>query len=149
MNSSIGLRLSNVYTPQMHKTRLKLPSQRALEPALVAQARSGDAAALGRLFDALVDGVYRYAMLRMRNRDEAERVTEAVLMTLPRALQRRGWASVSALEAYFRLQVDRQIAIARSPAASRPLAFLDSLTRRAVIAGLSMYTLFLAVSQLA
>ena len=80
------------------------PARRVAEPASVdelAQAASaGDAEALGRLYDALLDPIYRYVAVRLRRREDAEDVTQLVFERMVAALPRyrhngrpfRAWA---------------------------------------------------------
>jgi RNA polymerase sigma-70 factor (ECF subfamily) len=55
---------------------------------LARAATAGDAEALGRLYDALVDPVYRYVAVRLRRREDAEDVTQLVFERIVAALPR-------------------------------------------------------------
>ena len=55
---------------------------------LARAATDGDAEALGRLYDALVDPVYRYVAVRLRRREDAEDVTQLVFERIVAALPR-------------------------------------------------------------
>jgi RNA polymerase sigma-70 factor, ECF subfamily len=55
---------------------------------LAKAATDGDAEALGRLYDALVDPVYRYVAVRLRRREDAEDVTQLVFERIVAALPR-------------------------------------------------------------
>jgi RNA polymerase sigma-70 factor, ECF subfamily len=49
---------------------------------------TGDTEAVGRLYDALVDPVYRYVAVRLRRREDAEDVTQLVFERIVAALPR-------------------------------------------------------------
>lgn len=51
-------------------------------------ATAGDADALGRLYDALVDPIYRYVAVRLRRREDAEDVTQLVFERIVAGLPR-------------------------------------------------------------
>jgi RNA polymerase sigma-70 factor (ECF subfamily) len=51
-------------------------------------ATGGDTEALGRLYDALVDPVYRYVAVRLRRREDAEDVTQLIFERIVAALPR-------------------------------------------------------------
>jgi RNA polymerase sigma-70 factor (ECF subfamily) len=55
---------------------------------LAQAATGGDAEALGRLYDALVDPIYRYVAVRLRRREDAEDVTQLVFERIVAALPR-------------------------------------------------------------
>lgn len=55
---------------------------------LARAAVGGDVEALGRLYDALVDPVYRYVAVRLRRREDAEDVTQLVFERIVAALPR-------------------------------------------------------------
>jgi RNA polymerase sigma-70 factor (ECF subfamily) len=55
---------------------------------LAVAAISGDAEAVGRLYDALVDPIYRYVAIRLRRREDAEDVTQIVFERIVGALPR-------------------------------------------------------------
>jgi RNA polymerase sigma-70 factor (ECF subfamily) len=56
------------------------------ELAMAAQA--GDVAAMGRLYDQLVDPIHRYVALRVRRREDAEDITQLVFERIVTALPR-------------------------------------------------------------
>lgn len=55
---------------------------------LAVAATAGDAEALGRLYDALVDPIYRYVAVRLRRREDAEDVTQLIFERIVAALPR-------------------------------------------------------------
>jgi RNA polymerase sigma-70 factor (ECF subfamily) len=55
---------------------------------LASAARVGDVEAVGRLYDALVEPIYRYVALRLRRREDAEDVTQLVFERIVAALPR-------------------------------------------------------------
>jgi RNA polymerase sigma-70 factor (ECF subfamily) len=55
---------------------------------LAIAASAGDTEALGRLYDALVDPIYRYIAVRLRRREDAEDVTQLVFERIVAALPR-------------------------------------------------------------
>ncbi len=55
---------------------------------LALAARDGDAEALGRVYDALVEPIYRYIAVRLRRREDAEDVTQLVFERMVAALPR-------------------------------------------------------------
>ena len=55
---------------------------------LALAATAGDVEALGRLYDALVDPIYRYVAMRLRRREDAEDVTQLVFERIVAALPR-------------------------------------------------------------
>jgi RNA polymerase sigma-70 factor (ECF subfamily) len=55
---------------------------------LAVAATAGDVEAVGRLYDALVEPVYRYVALRLRRREDAEDVTQLVFERIVAALPR-------------------------------------------------------------
>jgi RNA polymerase sigma-70 factor (ECF subfamily) len=55
---------------------------------LAVAATGGDAEAVGRLYDALVDPIYRYVAMRLRRREDAEDVTQLVFERIVAALPR-------------------------------------------------------------
>lgn len=55
---------------------------------LARAASSGDAEALGRLYDTLVEPIYRYIAVRIRRREDAEDVTQLVFERIVAALPR-------------------------------------------------------------
>lgn len=55
---------------------------------LAVAAIGGDAEAVGRLYDALVDPIYRYVAIRLRRREDAEDVTQIVFERIVGALPR-------------------------------------------------------------
>ena len=55
---------------------------------LARAATEGDTEALGRLYDALIDPIYRYIAVRLRRREDAEDVTQLVFERMVAALPR-------------------------------------------------------------
>ena len=55
---------------------------------LAAAAAAGDVEAVGRLYDALVGSVYRYVMLRVHRREDAEDLTQLVFERIVSSLPR-------------------------------------------------------------
>lgn len=55
---------------------------------LAVAATEGDVEAVGRLYDALVDPIYRYIAIRLRRREDAEDVTQLVFERIVAALPR-------------------------------------------------------------
>jgi RNA polymerase sigma-70 factor (ECF subfamily) len=55
---------------------------------LAAAAIRGDGVAVGRLYDALVGPIYRYVAMRVRRREDAEDITQAVFERMMSALPR-------------------------------------------------------------
>jgi RNA polymerase sigma-70 factor, ECF subfamily len=55
---------------------------------LARAATAGDTEAVGRLYDALVDSIYRYVAVRLRRREDAEDVTQLVFERIVAALPR-------------------------------------------------------------
>lgn len=55
---------------------------------LAKAATDGDSEALGRLYDALIDPIYRYVAVRLRRREDAEDVTQLVFERMVAALPR-------------------------------------------------------------
>lgn len=55
---------------------------------LAKAATDGDTEALGRLYDALIDPIYRYVAVRIRRREDAEDVTQLVFERIVGALPR-------------------------------------------------------------
>lgn len=55
---------------------------------LAVAATGGDVEAVGRLYDALVEPIYRYVALRLRRREDAEDVTQLVFERIVAALPR-------------------------------------------------------------
>jgi len=55
---------------------------------LAMAATAGDVEAVGRLYDALVDPIYRYVAVRLRRREDAEDVTQLVFERIVAALPR-------------------------------------------------------------
>ena len=55
---------------------------------LAIAATAGDVEAVGRLYDALVDPIYRYVAVRLRRREDAEDVTQLVFERIVAALPR-------------------------------------------------------------
>ena len=55
---------------------------------LAVAATEGDVEAVGRLYDALVDPIYRYVAMRLRRREDAEDVTQLVFERIVTALPR-------------------------------------------------------------
>lgn len=72
--------------------RARHPAEDATVDELATAAISGDVAAVGRLYDALVGPIYRYVAMRVRRREDAEDITQAVferiVSSLPRYRQR-------------------------------------------------------------
>ena len=64
------------------------PGAEATVDELAVAASAGDAEAVGRLYDALVDRVYRYVAMRLRRREDAEDVTQLVFERIVTALPR-------------------------------------------------------------
>ena len=68
-----------------------LPAEVGLNQLAVAAA-SGDVGAIGRLYDAMVEPIYRYVAVRVRNREDAEDLTqvvfERIVASLPRYRER-------------------------------------------------------------
>jgi len=63
-------------------------SEDATVDELARAATAGDTEALGRLYDALVDPIYRYVAVRLRRREDAEDVTQLVFERIVAALPR-------------------------------------------------------------
>lgn len=55
---------------------------------LAIAAAGGDAQAVGRLYDALVDPIYRYVVVRVRRREDAEDLTQVVFERIVASLPR-------------------------------------------------------------
>lgn len=55
---------------------------------LAVAATEGDVEAVGRLYDALVDPIYRYVAIRLRRREDAEDVTQLIFERIVAALPR-------------------------------------------------------------
>lgn len=74
-----------------HRART-LPGAHAGEPSsideLAVAATEGDVEAVGRLYDALVEPIYRYVAMRLRRREDAEDVTQLVFERIVTALPR-------------------------------------------------------------
>ena len=64
------------------------PAQDATVDELAAAAIRGDVASVGRLYDALVGPIYRYVALRVRHREDAEDITQAVFERIVSSLPR-------------------------------------------------------------
>lgn len=68
------------------------PREHATVDEHAAAAIAGDVAAVGRLYDELVGPIYRYVAMRVRRREDAEDITQAVferiVTSLPRYRQR-------------------------------------------------------------
>lgn len=64
------------------------PGETASVDELAVAATEGDVEAVGRLYDALVEPIYRYVALRLRRREDAEDVTQIVFERLVAALPR-------------------------------------------------------------
>ena len=64
------------------------PADDATVDELAAAAIGGDVAAVGRLYDALVGPIYRYVAMRVRHREDAEDITQAVFERIVSALPR-------------------------------------------------------------
>ncbi|MEO8510472.1 MAG: sigma-70 family RNA polymerase sigma factor [Chloroflexota bacterium] len=64
------------------------PAQDATVDELAAAAIGGDVAAVGRLYDALVGPIYRYVAMRVRHREDAEDITQAVFERIVSSLPR-------------------------------------------------------------
>lgn len=64
------------------------PGGTASVDELAVAATEGDVEAVGRLYDALVEPIYRYVALRLRRREDAEDVTQIVFERLVAALPR-------------------------------------------------------------
>jgi RNA polymerase sigma-70 factor (ECF subfamily) len=73
-------------------TRVRGLADDATVDELAAAAIAGDVVAVGRLYDALVGPIYRYVAMRVRRREDAEDITQAVferiVSSLPRYRQR-------------------------------------------------------------
>lgn len=64
------------------------PGQSASVDELAMAATAGDVEAVGRLYDALVEPIYRYVAMRLRRREDAEDVTQLVFERIVAALPR-------------------------------------------------------------
>jgi RNA polymerase sigma-70 factor, ECF subfamily len=64
------------------------PAAEASVDELAVAASSGDLEAVGRLYDALVEPIYRYIAMRLRRREDAEDVTQLVFERIVTALPR-------------------------------------------------------------
>lgn len=64
------------------------PAEDATVDELAAAAIGGDVAAVGRLYDALVGPIYRYVAMRVRHREDAEDITQAVFERIVSSLPR-------------------------------------------------------------
>ena len=69
------------------RTASRLTDDASVDDLAVA-ATGGDAEAVGRLYDALVEPVYRYIAMRLRRREDAEDVTQLVFERIVAALPR-------------------------------------------------------------
>jgi RNA polymerase sigma-70 factor, ECF subfamily len=67
--------------------RVAPPAEATVDELAVA-AIGGDTEALGRLYDALLDPVYRYVAIRLRRREDAEDVTQLVFERIVAGLPR-------------------------------------------------------------
>ena len=73
--------------PVAVRTASRLTDDASVDDLAVA-ATGGDAEAVGRLYDALVEPVYRYIAMRLRRREDAEDVTQLVFERIVAALPR-------------------------------------------------------------
>jgi RNA polymerase sigma-70 factor, ECF subfamily len=74
--------------PATAETVVVVPEEaRSLNVLAIAAAR-GDAEAVGRLYDALVDPIYRYVAVRVRRREDAEDLTQVVFERIVTSLPR-------------------------------------------------------------
>ena len=64
------------------------PARDASVDELAMAATAGDAEAVGRLYDELVDPIHRYVAMRLRRREDAEDVTQLVFERIVAALPR-------------------------------------------------------------
>ena len=64
------------------------PSRDASVDELAVAATAGDVEAVGRLYDSLVEPIYRYVAMRLRRREDAEDVTQLVFERIVAALPR-------------------------------------------------------------
>ena len=64
------------------------PGETASVDELAVAASDGDVEAVGRLYDALVEPIYRYVAMRLRRREDAEDVTQLVFERIVAALPR-------------------------------------------------------------
>jgi len=64
------------------------PAADATLDELAMAAKAGDVAAMGRLYDQLVDPIHRYVALRVRRREDAEDITQLVFERIVTALPR-------------------------------------------------------------
>ena len=69
------------------RTTAGLPRDASVDELAVA-ATAGDVEAVGRLYDSLVDPIYRYVAMRLRRREDAEDVTQLVFERIVGALPR-------------------------------------------------------------
>ena len=69
------------------RTRSGLGSDASVDELAIA-ATGGDVEAVGRLYDALVDPIYRYVAIRLRRREDAEDITQLVFERIVAALPR-------------------------------------------------------------
>lgn len=71
--------------------QLPIAATSAVEPTvdeLAIAAGSGDVEAVARLYDALVDPIYRYVAVRVRHREDAQDLTQLVFERIVKALPR-------------------------------------------------------------
>jgi RNA polymerase sigma-70 factor (ECF subfamily) len=105
--------------------------------ALVDRARSGDDLAFAELYIRLVDRVYRYSVIALKNRDDAQEVTQQVFTKIFEALPRyrdvgrpfRSWVFVIARNECIKFLHRTRRADPTDPAAL--VAVQDSLAARA------------------
>ena len=69
------------------RTPSALGSDASVDQLAIA-ATDGDVEAVGRLYDALVDPIYRYVAMRLRRREDAEDITQLVFERIVAALPR-------------------------------------------------------------
>lgn len=63
-------------------------TEHATVDEIAAAAVAGDVAAVGRLYDALVGPIYRYVVMRVRSREDAEDITQIVFERMVASLPR-------------------------------------------------------------
>ena len=61
------------------------------ERKCVARASDGDTAAVGELYDAYIDRLYRYCLVRVRNEADAEDLAEEIFLKVFRSIGRFEW----------------------------------------------------------
>ena len=61
------------------------------ERKCVARASDGDTAAVGELYDAYIDRLYRYCLVRVRNEADAEDLAEEIFLKVFRSIGQFEW----------------------------------------------------------